>query len=80
MLNIGIPLKCSTHLFYRYTLFIALYPLGVTGEMLCYFTALPVVQKHRYLSVPLPNQLNFAFDSYYAFIVVIVMYIPGESY
>ncbi|XP_018025982.1 very-long-chain (3R)-3-hydroxyacyl-CoA dehydratase 1-like [Hyalella azteca] len=60
----------------RYTMFIALYPLGVTGEMLCYFTALPLVQKHRYLSVTLPNACNFSFDSYYAFIIVIVMYIP----
>ncbi|KAA0197491.1 hypothetical protein HAZT_HAZT008954 [Hyalella azteca] len=61
---------------WQYTMFIALYPLGVTGEMLCYFTALPLVQKHRYLSVTLPNACNFSFDSYYAFIIVIVMYIP----
>ncbi|KAF2352313.1 Protein-tyrosine phosphatase-like PTPLA [Trinorchestia longiramus] len=60
----------------RYTMFIVLYPLGVTGEMLCYFTALPLVQQHRYFSLNLPNVLNFAFDSYYAFIIVIVLYIP----
>ena len=25
----------------RYTLFIVLYPIGVTGELLCYYFALP---------------------------------------
>ena len=25
----------------RYTLFIGLYPIGVTGELLCYYFALP---------------------------------------
>merc|ERR1739838_447 len=60
----------------RYTLFIGLYPLGVTGELLCSYAALPKIAKTNMFSVPLPNKLNVAFDFYYALIVVMLLYIP----
>lgn len=60
----------------RYTLFIGLYPLGVTGELLCSYAALPKIATTNIYSVPMPNKLNFAFDFYYALIVVMLLYIP----
>lgn len=63
--------------FLRYTLFIVLYPLGVTGEMLCYFSVLPLVKQHRPMSVLMPNSVNFSFDSYYGLILVIALYVPA---
>ena len=32
------------------------------GEMVCYYLALPYMQKRGLHSVQLPNALNFAFD------------------
>ncbi|RXM32863.1 Vacuolar protein sorting-associated protein 16-like [Acipenser ruthenus] len=40
----------------RYTLFIVLYPMGVTGELLTIYAALPYVQKTGLYSVTLPNK------------------------
>ncbi|CAL4209036.1 unnamed protein product, partial [Meganyctiphanes norvegica] len=71
-----IDLVPSALTFLRYTLFIGLYPLGVTGELLCSYAALPAISRSNIFSVPLPNKLNFAFDSYYALIVVMLLYIP----
>ncbi|KAG7172753.1 very-long-chain (3R)-3-hydroxyacyl-CoA dehydratase hpo-8-like [Homarus americanus] len=62
--------------FLRYTLFIILYPVGVTGEMLCVYTALPIVADTRIYSVTFPNALNFSFDFYYALIIFVLLYIP----
>ena len=71
-----IPLRCS--LCFRYTTFIVLYPIGVTGEQLCCFAALPFYRKERPFSIDLPNVANVTFDSYWFLIVVMLNYIPGE--
>ncbi|CAI5655310.1 unnamed protein product [Oreochromis niloticus] len=42
----------------RYTFFIVLYPMGVTGELLTIYAALPYVQKTGLYSVTLPNNLS----------------------
>jgi len=60
----------------RYSLFLILYPLGVVGELITLYAALPHVKKSGIYSLRLPNQLNFAFDYYYALIVFMVLYIP----
>lgn len=60
----------------RYTLFIVLYPLGVTGELLCVYAALPVVADTRVYSITFPNAINFAFDFYYALVIFVILYIP----
>ncbi|KAG7463899.1 hypothetical protein MATL_G00181510 [Megalops atlanticus] len=60
----------------RYTLFIVLYPMGVTGELLTIYAALPYVQKTGLYSVTLPNKYNFSFDYHTFLILTMVSYIP----
>ncbi|KAM8934609.1 very-long-chain (3R)-3-hydroxyacyl-CoA dehydratase 2-like [Pelodytes ibericus] len=60
----------------RYTLFIVLYPMGVTGELLTIYAALPFVKQTGLYSISLPNIYNFSFDYYTFLILVMVLYIP----
>ncbi|XP_038051639.1 very-long-chain (3R)-3-hydroxyacyl-CoA dehydratase 2-like [Patiria miniata] len=60
----------------RYTLFIVLYPLGVTGELLTIYAALPHVKESGLFSFTLPNDLNVSFDYYSFLIVIMLLYIP----
>ncbi|XP_076603452.1 very-long-chain (3R)-3-hydroxyacyl-CoA dehydratase 2 [Chaetodon auriga] len=60
----------------RYTFFIVLYPMGVTGELLTIYAALPYVQKTGLYSVTLPNKYNFSFDYYSFLILIMISYIP----
>ncbi|NP_001086971.1 3-hydroxyacyl-CoA dehydratase 2 S homeolog isoform X2 [Xenopus laevis] len=60
----------------RYTLFIVLYPMGVTGELLTIYAALPTVKKTGLYSISLPNKYNFSFDYYTFLILVMISYIP----
>lgn len=62
---------------FRYTLFIILYPVGVTGELLCLYAALPTVAKTRMYSVSMPNALNATFDLHSTLIVFALLYLPG---
>ncbi|XP_026563691.1 very-long-chain (3R)-3-hydroxyacyl-CoA dehydratase 2 [Pseudonaja textilis] len=61
----------------RYTLFIILYPMGVTGEMLTMYAALPFVKRSGLFSISLPNKYNFSFDYYTFLILVMLTYIPS---
>lgn len=63
----------------RYTFFFVLYPMGVTGELLTIYAALPTVQKTGLYSVTLPNKYNFSFDYYSFLILVMISYIPRKS-
>ncbi|KAI4794782.1 hypothetical protein KUCAC02_031842 [Chaenocephalus aceratus] len=56
--------------------FFALYPMGVTGELLTIYAALPVVQKTGLYSITLPNKYNFSFDYHSFLIIVMISYIP----
>ncbi|XP_034077595.1 very-long-chain (3R)-3-hydroxyacyl-CoA dehydratase 2-like [Gymnodraco acuticeps] len=60
----------------RYTFFFALYPMGVTGELLTIYAALPFVQKTGLYSITLPNKYNFSFDYHSFLIIVMISYIP----
>ncbi|XP_078519699.1 very-long-chain (3R)-3-hydroxyacyl-CoA dehydratase 1 isoform X2 [Lissotriton helveticus] len=60
----------------RYNLFIILYPVGVVGELLTIYAALPYVQKTGMYSLRLPNKYNVSFDYYYFLLVVMCSYIP----
>jgi len=60
----------------RYTLFIVLYPLGVTGELLSAYSALKYVKASQMYSVPLPNRANISFNYYYALILIMLTYVP----
>ena len=66
-----------TLLWLRYSLFIVVYPMGVLGELISIFYALPTIKEQRLTSLYLPNMLNFSFDSYYFIVTVIIGYIPG---
>jgi very-long-chain (3R)-3-hydroxyacyl-CoA dehydratase len=61
---------------FRYTLFIALYPIGVSGELLCIYASLEYVRQKQILAIRMPNQFNVAFDYHYALIGIMLSYIP----
>ncbi|XP_011871977.1 PREDICTED: very-long-chain (3R)-3-hydroxyacyl-CoA dehydratase 2-like, partial [Vollenhovia emeryi] len=62
----------------RYTLFIGLYPLGVTGELLCFYAAVKYASAYpNSWSYPLPNAWNFTFSYLYTLIAIMLTYIPG---
>ncbi|XP_074840926.1 very-long-chain (3R)-3-hydroxyacyl-CoA dehydratase 1 isoform X2 [Carettochelys insculpta] len=60
----------------RYNFFIILYPVGVAGELLTIYAALPYVKKTGIFSLRLPNKYNVSFDYYYFLIIVMASYIP----
>ncbi|KAK6167868.1 hypothetical protein SNE40_021799 [Patella caerulea] len=60
----------------RYTFFIILYPVGVLGELLTIWGAIPVVKETKLYNLDLPNQYNMAFNFFYFLWFVILMYIP----
>lgn len=55
----------------RYTMFIPLYPIGVLGEIISIYHALPVLQDRKMYSIEMPNSFNFSF-SYATFMKVCV--------
>lgn len=46
----------------RYTMFIPLYPMGITAEVFLYYIALPHIYATGLFTVSLPNWINFSFD------------------
>ncbi|XP_077274197.1 3-hydroxyacyl-CoA dehydratase 1 [Temnothorax americanus] len=62
----------------RYTLFVILYPLGVTGELLCFYAAVRYASANPdSWSYILPNKWNFTFSYLYFLISIMLLYIPG---
>ncbi|XP_012525076.1 very-long-chain (3R)-3-hydroxyacyl-CoA dehydratase 2 [Monomorium pharaonis] len=62
----------------RYTTFIVLYIMGVTGELLCCYAAVKYASANPYAwSYVLPNNWNFTFSYLYFMIAYMLMYIPG---
>lgn len=60
----------------RYTFFYILYPVGVVGEHMLMFTALPVVKARGQWSYSLPNPANISFSFYYFLCFFMLLYIP----
>jgi len=63
----------------RYSFFIVLYPIGITGELICIYKAVEFLKplaNRRKFSYNLPNSLNWSFDLYYFLILVMISYIP----
>ncbi|KAM5235908.1 very-long-chain (3R)-3-hydroxyacyl-CoA dehydratase 1 [Ctenodactylus gundi] len=60
----------------RYNFFIILYPVGVAGELLTIYAALPYVKKTGMFSIRLPNKYNVSFDYYYFLLLTMASYIP----
>ncbi|XP_001357089.3 very-long-chain (3R)-3-hydroxyacyl-CoA dehydratase hpo-8 [Drosophila pseudoobscura] len=62
--------------FLRYTTFIVLYPIGVTGELLCFWWAQSYARENSVWSTVMPNKWNATF-SYLAFLWIVMLgYIP----
>ncbi|XP_037074835.1 very-long-chain (3R)-3-hydroxyacyl-CoA dehydratase 2-like isoform X2 [Pollicipes pollicipes] len=61
----------------RYSFFLVLYPVGVLGETLSCYYALPYCREKRPLDVTLPNVVNFTFNTYYVLIGIMLLYVPG---
>lgn len=62
--------------FLRYTLFIVLYPLGVTGELLCVYSAAAKAGRTGQWSYPMPNKFNVSFSFQFFLFLVMLSYIP----
>lgn len=60
----------------RYTTFIVLYPIGVTGELLCFYWAQSYAANHNVWSIEMPNNNNVTFSYYYFLWLVMALYIP----
>ncbi|XP_032666298.1 very-long-chain (3R)-3-hydroxyacyl-CoA dehydratase 2 [Odontomachus brunneus] len=61
----------------RYTTFIILYPIGVTGELLCFYAAVRYASTYPHAwSYVLPNTWNFTFSYLYVLIGIMLLYIP----
>eukprot|EP00126_Sphaerothecum_destruens_P012748 Sdes_comp21839_c0_seq1m20393 len=56
----------KTMSYFRYTLWIPLYPIGVIGEWSLLYSSLPFILKRNILHLELPNQYNFSFNFYWA--------------
>eukprot|EP00026_Physarum_polycephalum_P017898 Phypoly_transcript_19274.p1 GENE.Phypoly_transcript_19274~~Phypoly_transcript_19274.p1 ORF type:complete len:230 (+),score=20.27 Phypoly_transcript_19274:26-691(+) len=61
----------------RYTLFIILYPTGVSGEIGSILVSLPYVRATKIYSFEMPNKYNFAFSFYYALLASLPLYVLG---
>lgn len=61
----------------RYSFFLILYPMGVSGELISVYHSLPSAKKSQFFSLQLPNQLNFSFDFVWFCYSLYLIYIPG---
>lgn len=60
----------------RYTFFIGLYPLGVSGELLILLKLIPILARTGDLDIALPNKYNVSFCAHYAIILLMLTYVP----
>lgn len=60
----------------RYTTFIVLYPIGVTGELLCFYWAQSYARENSVWSIEMPNTNNVTFSYFYFLWIVMLLYIP----
>jgi len=61
---------------FRYTLFIILYPIGITGELICMYYSLEYIRNKNLFTFSMPNAFNFTFDYQYAMVIAMLSYIP----
>ncbi|XP_013787575.1 very-long-chain (3R)-3-hydroxyacyl-CoA dehydratase 2-like, partial [Limulus polyphemus] len=59
-----------------YSLFVVLYPTGVTGEILTMLAAFPYIRDRQTLSILLPNRANISFHFHYVLIGILLSYVP----
>ncbi|KAI1694121.1 protein tyrosine phosphatase-like protein, PTPLA domain-containing protein [Ditylenchus destructor] len=61
----------------RYTLFLVLYPLGASGEVITMISALPEIGEMKHLTSGTPDRLDFGLIFYGFVIFLCLAYIPG---
>ncbi|CAD5230291.1 unnamed protein product [Bursaphelenchus okinawaensis] len=61
----------------RYSFFIALYPLGASGEVITMLSALKEIDQKKHFTVEMPNSANIGFSFYYVVILLALYYLPG---
>ncbi|KAI9578665.1 very-long-chain (3R)-3-hydroxyacyl-CoA dehydratase hpo-8 [Glossina fuscipes] len=62
--------------FLRYTTFYFLYPIGVSGELLCFWWAQSYAKSNSVWSMELPNKYNVTFSYYICLWIVMLSYLP----
>jgi very-long-chain (3R)-3-hydroxyacyl-CoA dehydratase len=62
--------------FSRYSTFLLLYPLGITGELLCMYYSLDDIAEKKLFTASMPNEWNYIFNYYYFMIAYMFLYIP----
>eukprot|EP01135_Chromosphaera_perkinsii_P012427 Nk52_evm38s2657 gene=Nk52_evmTU38s2657 len=60
----------------RYTFFYALYPIGVSGELISCYYSLPHLESMTDLNLSMPNKYNFAFNYCYYVMFMMFLYLP----
>lgn len=60
----------------RYTFFYVLYPVGVSGELLIYWTSLGYIGRTNMWSIQMPNRLNISFSLWTVIAFIMLIYIP----
>jgi len=63
----------------RYSMFLILYPAGISGEVLCIISSLPYLQTNPFLRIKMPNAYNFAFDYVWFLYFILALYVPGSK-
>ncbi|CAH2267205.1 very-long-chain (3R)-3-hydroxyacyl-CoA dehydratase hpo-8 [Pararge aegeria] len=66
--------------FFRYSTFLVLYPLGITGELLCMYHSLEEIAEKQLFTVSMPNKWNVIFNYYYFLVFYMLLYIPFFPY
>ncbi len=64
----------------RYSTFMILYPVGICGELLCCWNAIPSLRENEFLSFRMPNRLNFGFDYVCKLYFDMIIIYPFASY
>ncbi|KAG5511392.1 hypothetical protein JKF63_07355 [Porcisia hertigi] len=75
-----VKINCAPLTWLRYSAFMILYPVGITGEIGCLYKALPYIQRHKPWTVELPNKLNFTFSWYNTVWCILLGVYPYGSY
>jgi very-long-chain (3R)-3-hydroxyacyl-CoA dehydratase len=67
----------------RYSMFMVLYPTGISGEVGCLWNALDLVRTRGVeigASVALPNAWNVAYNHYGTLLFLLALYAPGSPF
>ncbi|ORC90444.1 protein tyrosine phosphatase [Trypanosoma theileri] len=72
--------KCQPLTWLRYSAFTVLYPLGISGEIGCFYKALPYIKENKPWTVEMPNRYNFTFSYYHTVWFILLGLYPLGSY